>query len=254
MAEEFRWVKSEFKRLKLFRLPTGPLKNAQFRLLRLHGDQLNENPDGFPLPYEERTRLRDTWLSAQEHGGKKILILHALAVAKGSDMKFQANDMAEKLQKLREKLEEEGIRTRIHISTYKNEPPEMDSPLKSLLGKHYTGLESHINKHLTEFHGLHSIVMRLELPENAADAKLDSLKGTLQAWRSSAYIETVHIPVEQRLLGVAKPKPRNTTVNARVSTRTDEERMRAARKRREKREGDQLKFPFIHEPIHQIIQ
>ncbi|MBI2445284.1 hypothetical protein HYV43_02750 [Candidatus Micrarchaeota archaeon] len=250
MNGAFDWITTEFDKLKLFRLPSGDLRNAQFALLTEHHEQMKQHENGFPLLLEVRKSIRDTWISREPKTG--AILVHALALPRTPDVERHADELETSMQALRERLAKAGIRARIHVSTYLN-GAEPDNHLEQYMGeKHYGPFAEHVKEKGFTLYGLHSIVMRLEAPEGAS-VKPDQLEQALKNWRKQATLDHLRSSVRNRVIGLNTPKP--LTYTARIAKRDEKDRQREASKRRARKEGSgQLKFGFMRrEPLHRVV-
>ncbi len=245
MTDAFNWVKAELAKMRLFRFPSGhnDLRGAQLALLGEHHD-----PDQFPLPSAQRKKLRDVWLTQDEHEGRPVILLHALALAE-EPVEQHADNLDVKINRLRDKLKDAGIKATFQVNTFANDEKPKNH-VQQYTGEYYPALARHVEKFGLSMPGLHSIVMRLEAAPDTPQGHLEKAMEALKEWKDAATLDALRARIRKRV--ISKRKAGNV-VTARIAKRTDAERIRNARRVRAKKEAGQLRFSFMHEPVRRIL-
>ncbi|MBI4360707.1 hypothetical protein HY572_02960 [Candidatus Micrarchaeota archaeon] len=197
-------IRGKLSDLGLFRSPnsSNPARGGTLALLSKHHLAIQEAGGPFQLNNDLRRNLRDRGVVLTEESGQTYLYLHGLSLLKGASFKEARTDFLSNALRLKELLAASGLEAHVHASTYRTTE---ENELSSLMGRHFDGFWKALTRYARHFTGVHSLVLRVQVPSESAPA----LEQALRSWRDTASLKN-----RQRDLGL------HTLLSCLVSTPT----------------------------------
>lgn len=134
-------------------------------MLSKHDSAIQEAGGAFKIDNKLRRKLRDSGVAVTEEDGQTYLYLHGLSLLKGAPFNEKRDEFTREAKRLKKFFASNGLKAHVHASTYRTSE---ENELSELMGKHFDGFWNTLSRYSPGFNGLHSLVLRVQVPPEAA--------------------------------------------------------------------------------------